>query len=104
MNKELRKILNTGNLTLEETEINYIIHVDNRCGEDFTLEVEKSSTSQEICDLMNECENYDIDEHFSLWYGANRGEPHSARALLENCEEIGEELDRLYWELNKLKK
>ena len=71
----------------------YSIYVDNTCCEDFTLEISKGK--DEVEDIISCCDNFDSDEHFKLWFGANNGEPQSARALLDNCEEIGEHLEQL---------
>lgn len=71
----------------------FYIYVSNPCDEDYEIEIEKSN--HEIEDIIEHCDNYDIDEHFDLWWGAKNGEPQSVRDLLENCEAIGEELEKL---------
>ena len=96
MNNKVRKVIKSvGNVSLDENKETITIYIDNPYCEDFQFDIRKSNTKQEIKDIINECENYDIDEHFNLWYGANNGEPSSPRALLENCESIGETLDEL---------
>lgn len=69
----------------------YSIYVDNACGEDYTIEINKGDN--EVEEIINAC--YDSDEHFKEWYGANNGEPSDARTLLDNCDEIGEHLEEL---------
>ena len=78
---------------VNEYEDDYYIYVDNACGEDFEITISKGK--DEVEQIIEYCDNYDVDEHFDLWWGANNGEPQSARELLENCEEIGENLEQL---------
>ncbi|MBO7695256.1 MAG: hypothetical protein J6T10_21750 [Methanobrevibacter sp.] len=98
MNLKAQKIINeTPNcgISLNSSKTGYVIYIDNSCGEDFEIEIEKSNSDAEILAIINYCDNYDADEHFHSWYGADRGEPSDARALLDNCEEIGETLRQL---------
>ena len=102
MNNDVRKVIkNVKDVSFDENEEYIIIGVFNTMGEDFEFEIEKSNTKQEVEDIIRECEIYDVDEHFSLWWGADRGEPSSVRVLLENCEEIGDTLDNLQSALYK---
>ena len=71
----------------------FSIYVDNSCGEDYQIEINRNPN--EVEDILQHCDNYDFEEHFDLWRGANRGEPSSAYTLLKNCEEIGENLEQL---------
>ena len=77
----------------------YTFYVDNACDEDYQFEINKGEN--DIEDVINYCDGFDADEHFKMWYGANKGEPQDARTLLDNCEEIGENLkglrDLLYY-------
>ena len=75
-------------VSVDDSEI--CIYVDNACGEDFSVCVSKGK--DEVEQVISYCENFDPSEHFRLWYGANNGEPHDPRELLDNCEEIGENL------------
>lgn len=98
MELKAQKIINeTPNcgISLTKDKKGYIVYIDNRCGEDFEIEIDKTNSDDEIQKIIDYCDDYDVDEHFDLWYGADRGEPSSARTLLENCEEIGETLDHL---------
>ena len=79
----------------------YSIYVDNTCGEDYQVEINKGK--DEIEDIIRACEGFDSEEHFRLWFGANNGEPSNARTLLDNCEEIGEHLTELATLLRGLK-
>ena len=69
------------------------VFVDNSCDEDFRLEINRGKN--ELEDIICQCDCYDSDEHFRLWFGANNGEPQSPRDLLDNCEEIGRNLEQL---------
>ena len=81
----------------------FSVYVDNRCGEDFTIEINKGK--DEVEELITSCDNYDAEEEFSVWYGANRGEPSNPGVLWNNCEEIGESLEHLkYFLENRLNK
>lgn len=104
MNKQvLNTINNVGNVycELEDDKKYYAIQIDNPAGEDFLIEVPKTKTSEEIDFIINYCENFDPEEHFALWYGANRGEPSSVQCLLDNCNDIADTLDKLAETLRK---
>lgn len=73
----------------------YTFYVDNACCEDYEFEIEKTTTKQELEEIINYCDSYDVNEHFSMWYGAHNGEPSDPRVLLNNCEEIEENLQEL---------
>lgn len=74
----------------------YSIQVDNACGEDFSFEIDKGKN--EVEDIISYCEDFDIGEHFKLWYGANRGEPSDPLVLMDNCKEIADNLESLrFW-------
>lgn len=94
LTKKIIKLINdTTNCTINDNGDYYTVYVDNACCEDFELEIEKGENETE--DIINYCDGFDIDEHFGLWFGQNRGEPSSAQVLLDNCEEIGENLEQL---------
>lgn len=44
-------------------------------------------------------DDFDPEEHAAMWYGQNRGEPSSLRALLDNADNIHESLRRLACDL-----
>lgn len=81
------------NVSVRKEEGYFIFYVDNACGEDYQFEIK--DTTHTIEDIVNYCDGFDADEHFKLWYGANKGEPSDARTLLDNCEEIGDNLEQL---------
>ncbi len=62
-------------------------------GEDysFTAEVENF-----ISDVQKEHEYFDADEHATMWYGQNCGEPSSLRELLDDAEAIKKMIGELY--------
>ena len=71
----------------------YSVYVDNPCQQDFSFEITKGE--DEVENLITCCDNYDAEEEFRVWYGANNGEPSNPGVLWENCEEIGETLRNL---------
>lgn len=81
------------NCGINESGNIYYVYVDNPCGQDFELEIQKGDN--EVEDIIQQCENYDPEEEFRVWYGANNGEPSSPRTLFDNCEKIGDNLDEL---------
>ena len=96
LTKKIIKLINEKtNCSIDEwkDKKGYTIYVDNTCGEDFTIEINKGQ--DELEDIINSCDGFDVDEHFGLWFGANNGEPSSAQVLLDNCREIGENLEQL---------
>ena len=94
LNKEIIDEINKRtNCSVSENEDNYTIYVDNACDEDFTLEINKGE--DEVEEIISQCDNFDSEEHFRLWFGANNGEPSNPRTLLDNCDEIGENLNTL---------
>ena len=96
MNKKVLKRLNKVENISADVRDNYItIYVDNAWGEDFEFEIDRSTTKQELLDIVEYCDNYDVGDHFCMWYGANNGEPSDPQDLLDNCKEIGESLDKL---------
>lgn len=74
-------------------EKRYYIYVDNACGEDFSIDVNRGG--QEVEDIIEYCDLFDPQEHFRLWYGANNGEPQDPRVLMDNCDEIANNLKQL---------
>ena len=91
--KVIREVNDKTNCGIDDEGDYYSIYVDNSCGEDFTFEINKGET--EVEDIISYCEDFDVGEHFKLWYGANRGEPSDARVLMDNCEEIESNLNEL---------
>ena len=79
--------------TINESENYYSIYVDNRYCQDFEFEIEKGEN--EVEEIIDYCNNFDPEDEFKCWYGANKGEPQSPQALLDNCNEIAEHLEEL---------
>jgi len=75
--------------SVEKTDFGYCLENYSPAGEELVIEVEDKES------IISYCDNYDCDEHFELWYGANRGEPSSPRALMDDCDAIGEMLEQL---------
>ena len=65
----------------------------SQAGEELNIEAEDFESL--VYAIKEEYYNYDVDEHFDMWYRANRGEPSSVRALLEDCEYIDQMLEEI---------
>lgn len=52
-------------------------------------------------DILTYCRNYDAEEEFKVWYGANNGEPSNPGDLWEDCLQQGEMYDALLKVLEK---
>ena len=97
---DIKKIEDLGWNVRENTKDFICIRNYSPAGEDMTLEVNSREyidglkdlggalefTFNLTEDLITACENFDVDEHFELWYGANNGEPSTPRLLLQDCE------------------
>lgn len=71
-------------------------------GEEFYEEL-KGSTDEEILESAEDAyRNFDIDEHFNIWWGANKGEPQTASELLKACENYKSYLEDLYNTIEKV--
>lgn len=68
-------------------------------GEDYGFGIQGKNSKELIEDLRNYYEGFDPEEHAIGWYGANRGEPSSLRALLDDAEAIEEMIYSLYQKL-----
>ena len=94
--KQIKRIENeVPNVTINEEDNYYSIYVDNPCGEDFTIEINKTEDNQDIQDIINYCENFDPEEHAASWIGG-RGAP-GLRELLDNSDNIAETLSQLQY-------
>lgn len=60
----------------------------SNAGEDFGFYASKPYKKS----IEDYAEDFDADEHAEMWYGANRGEPKSMRALLNDADEIKADL------------
>lgn len=61
-------------------------------GEDISFDVEVDNF---VNDVYSEYDNFDAEEHAAMWYGQNRGEPTSIRALLNDADAIDDMLQNL---------
>ena len=97
MNKLVFKYLkeNVKGVSIGESGKYYTFYVDNTCCEDYEFEIEKTTTKQELEEIINYCDSFDVGDHFNMWYGANNGEPSDPQDLLDNCKEINENLQDL---------
>lgn len=75
-------------------EVSVDTHTDY--GEEF-YETIYGKNDEELLDSAYELwQGFDIDEHFNLWWGANRGEPSTASQLLKACENYEKYCEELY--------
>lgn len=79
--RDIEKIEDLGWSVKKHEDGLYTLETWSPAGEDMIIE----EYSKE--DIIHSCECYDVDEHFDLWYGANRGEPSRPSDLLRDCEE-----------------
>lgn len=79
--EDVKKIEDLGWTVQKNQTGNIVIANYSPSGEDMTTEV---SSKEE---LISVCEDFDPDEHFDLWYGANRGEPSSPSELIRDCDD-----------------
>ena len=97
--KIIKKIEKDSNIIVNDEGDYYSIYVDNPCGEDFTIEINKTKNYDDIQQIINYCDDFDPEEHAAMWYRQNRGEPSSLRDLLDNADNIHESLRRLAYDL-----
>ena len=94
LTKKIIKAIETKtNCSVNFDEKRYYIYVDNACGEDFSIDIYRGG--REVENIIEDCDLFDPQEHFRLWYGANNGEPQDPRVLLDNCDEIAKNLKQL---------
>lgn len=86
--KDIKAIEKLG-WSVEKTSDGYVLENYSPSGGDMVIE-EKTKE-----DIIEYCENYDAEEEFSVWYGANNGEPSCPGDLWEDCLEKG----KMYQEL-----
>jgi len=97
--KLIEKIESQTNCSVRDEGDYWIIYVDNSAGEDYFEEIQKGK--EEVEELLHNCDNFDPEDHFSLWYGAHNGEPQCPGDLWNNCVEIAESLDELAYLLRE---
>lgn len=86
--KEIKAIEDLG-WSVRNTDYGYCLENYSPAGEDLVIEEQNKEG------IIHYCEYYDEDEHFDVWYGANRGEPSSPSELIKDCIAIGEMLEEL---------
>lgn len=92
---QIKRIEKETLFSISEYDDYYYLSYYSPAGEDFGFEVQKGERSQVIKDIVDYAFSFDPEEHASMWYGANRGEPTSLRALLNDADNIAEQLDKL---------
>lgn len=86
--KNIKEIESIG-WSVKETDYGYCLENYSNCGGDMVIEAQ---TKEEI---INQCENYDEEEEFRVWYGANNGEPSNPKHLWDDCLDKGEKYEQL---------
>lgn len=86
--KDIKAIENLG-WSVEETDNGYCLENWSPAGGDMIIE-ERDKES-----IIEYCKNYDANEEFSAWYGANNGEPTTPGDLWQDCLEKGKMYDAL---------
>lgn len=93
--KEIQRIEKETSFSVSEYDDYYSFGWYSNAGEDFSFEIQKGKREEIIQEIKDYAFEFNPEEHASLWYGANRGEPSSLRVLLNDADEIAEKLDEL---------
>ena len=93
--KEIKRIEKETCFGVQEYEDYYYFNYYSPAGEDFGFEITREEKSKMIENIIDYAFDFDPEEHAAMWYGANRGEPSSMRALLDDADDIAEQLDKL---------
>lgn len=76
---------------------NITLYLDST-GED-VQESAETSKKEKRADFLEElqkiAESYDANEHFKMWYGANKGEPSEPGDLWEACQQLERDYNEL---------
>lgn len=86
--KDIKTIEELG-WSVEQTDNGYCLTNYSPAGGEMNIE---AKTKEEIIDS---CNNYDAEDEFNCWYGANNGEPSSPGDLWQDCLAKGEMYDKL---------
>lgn len=86
--KDIKDIEELG-WSVEKTDDGYCLETYSNCGGDMVIE---AKTKEEI---ITQCENYDEEEEFRVWYGTNNGEPSNPKHLWDDCLDKGEKYEQL---------
>ena len=87
--KDIKKIEDLGWSVEVHKDGSYCLENFSPAGGDMIIEEDSKE------DIITHCENFDADEEFDLWYGANRGEPSTPSELLRDCEEQAKMYEQL---------
>lgn len=98
--KDIAKIEKETYFNVYDYEDYYSFQWFTDAGEDFSFEVNKGKDLIE--DIKSYCFNFDTEEHATMWYGANKGEPSSIRDLLDDADAIAEQLGKLAYVVDNL--
>ena len=74
----------------------------SNAGEDFIFTIRANSLDEFKSELQSYYWDFDPEEHAASWYKANRGEPSSLRALLNDADLIDNKLEELTFAAAKL--
>lgn len=76
--KDIKAIENLG-WSVKKTDNGYCLENYSPAGGDMIIEEETKE------DIIQHCKNFDAEEEFRVWYGANNGEPSCPGDLWEDC-------------------
>lgn len=92
--KDIKAIEELG-WSIDKTDDGYCLENYSPCGCDMVIE---AKTKEEIIEF---CNNYDAEEEFKVWYGANNGEPSCPGDLWQDCLAQDEMYEQLRLVLDK---
>ena len=92
--KDIKVIEDLG-WSVEKTDNGYFLENYSPAGGDMVIE-EKTKE-----DIIQHCKNFDAEEEFNIWYGANNGEPSCPGDLWQDCLAQGEMYEELRLALDK---
>lgn len=86
--KDIKSIEGLG-WSVKKTENGYYLENYSPCGGDMIIEEPDKEG------IISYCENFDLEEEFSVWYGAHNGEPECPGDLWQDCLDMEEMYQKL---------
>lgn len=90
MTKGLIEVIEKCGWIVRETEDGLELENYSPAGEDLVIEISCADDKECAKELQDNYVQFDADEHATMWYGKNRGEPSSIRELLNDADEIND--------------
>ena len=94
--KDIKAIEGLGWSVEKDDNGNYTLENYSPCGCDMVVENIESKE-----ELMTYCQQFDPEEEFNVWYGANNGEPSCPGDLWQDCLDMEEMYSQLLKALEK---